>query len=87
MQTDRPDRLDAPWRGGHRRLWIFLVGAPYIIMASPLLPLALGKKVPDAGIVVVTFCCLALLVVYMTIGLVWLHRVYSSGRAKMRAEG
>jgi Protein of unknown function DUF2625 len=86
MQTDRLDRLDAPWRERHRRLWIFLVGAPYIIIAPMLLLLALGRKVPDAFILSVALVCLALLVVYMTVGFVWLYRVYSSGRAKMRTE-
>lgn len=86
MPADKLNQLDAPWRQRHRRLWIFLIGAPYIIMAPMLLLMPLGRKIPDRLILVIGVVCLVLLAVYAAIGLVWAHRVYWSTRGKMRRE-
>lgn len=83
-QSTTLDRLDGPWRQRHRRLWIFCMVAPYVLIAPVLLLLALGDKVPDATVRVVVLSCLALFVVYAVAALVWGYRVYSSGWSKTR---
>ena len=85
-KPNKLDRLDASWWARHRRLWIFLILAPYLVMAPMLLLMPLGRKVPDAVILTVGVVCLVALLGYATVGLVWLHRVYSAGRIKMRSE-
>ncbi|MGG5258284.1 hypothetical protein [Phycicoccus avicenniae] len=83
-ERDGSEVLDIAWRERHRRMWRFLVLAPYPIFGVFVLLIPLRESLRREAVVGIAVLGLVALAAYVVVGLGWVWQVYRDAHRRMR---